>query len=311
MEIAVDVAGLSKHFGSFRAVDNVSFQVGRGEIFGFLGPNGAGKSTTIQMLCGVLPPTSGKGTVLGMDIRTESYAIKERIGYMSQKFGLYQDLTVTENLAFAGTLFGVTGRRLLTRQEELMEQFDLRESRQQLAGSLPTGFRQRLALACALINHPPMLFLDEPTSGVDPEVRRKFWDVLYGLSERGITMMVTTHYMDEAEHCTNLGFIYAGKIVALGRPTSIKAHLKEHTFFEVAASPIYGAQAALRDLPEIAAVDVHGAVLRVCTRAGVSMEDHVVREYLERRGLTVQWVEAASPTLEDVFSSLTSAHGVR
>lgn len=223
MTWVVEAHELTRDFGSFRAVDRVSFRIAGGELFGFLGPNGAGKSTTIQMLCGVLPPSSGRGTVLGLDVTRAARAIKQQIGYMSQRFGLYQDLTVAENLEFAGRLYGLPGSRLRTRIAELLAEFDLGALRGHLAGQLSTGIRQRLSLACALIHQPQVLFLDEPTSGVDPVVREQFWARLYALAEHGITMMITTHIMDEAEHCHRLGFLHRGRLIACGTPDEVRA----------------------------------------------------------------------------------------
>jgi ABC-2 type transport system ATP-binding protein len=222
---AVEVEGLVKRFGSFTAVDGISFSVPRGEIFCFLGPNGAGKSTTIRMLCGILAPTAGRGAVAGLDIVRESERIKTRIGYMSQRFSLYEDLTVAENIEFYAGIYGVEPRRLAERRRWILAMANLEKRADSLTRELSTGWRQRLALGCAVVHEPQILFLDEPTSGVDPLSRRNFWDLIYTVAGEGVTVFVTTHYMDEAEHCDRLGMIYGGRLVALGSPRELKAAL--------------------------------------------------------------------------------------
>jgi ABC-2 type transport system ATP-binding protein len=219
---AVVVENLEKRFGSFVAVNRVSFQVKRGEVFGFLGPNGAGKSTTIRMLCGILSPTAGRGTVAGFDIRTQPEQIKANIGYMSQKFSLYQDLTVEENIDFYSGIYCIPREKKRERKEWVIEMSGLAEHRHHLTSILSGGWKQRLALGCAILHEPPIIFLDEPTSGVDPISRRQFWDLIYELSGRGVTIFVTTHYMDEAEYCNRLGLIYRGELIALGTPHELK-----------------------------------------------------------------------------------------
>jgi ABC-2 type transport system ATP-binding protein len=220
---AVVVENLEKRFGRFTAVDRVSFRIARGEIFGFLGPNGAGKSTTIRMLCGILAPSGGTGTVAGFDIRTQPEQIKANIGYMSQKFSLYQDLTVEENIDFYGGIYCIAPEKMRERKEWVIEMSGLSEHRRSLTGVLSGGWRQRLALGCAILHEPPILFLDEPTSGVDPMSRREFWDLIYEMSGQGVTVFVTTHYMDEAEYCDRLGLIYRGELIALGTPHELKS----------------------------------------------------------------------------------------
>ena len=226
---AVVVENLEKRFGSFVAVDRISFQVSRGEIFGFLGPNGAGKSTTIRMLCGILTPTAGHGTVAGFDIRTQPEQIKAHIGYMSQKFSLYQDLTVEENIDFYSGIYRIPPEKKRQRKEWVIEMSGLAEHRRSLTAILSGGWRQRLALGCAILHEPPIVFLDEPTSGVDPISRRQFWDLIYDLSGKGVTIFVTTHYMDEAEYCNRLGLIYRGELIALGTPHALKAEMARET----------------------------------------------------------------------------------
>jgi len=222
---AVVVENLEKRFGGFVAVDRITFQVSRGEIFGFLGPNGAGKSTTIRMLCGILKPTAGRGTVAGFDIRTQPEQIKANIGYMSQKFSLYQDLTVEENIDFYSGIYRIPPEKKRQRKEWVIEMSGLAEHRRSLTSILSGGWRQRLALGCAILHEPPIIFLDEPTSGVDPISRRQFWDLIYDLSGKGVTIFVTTHYMDEAEYCNRLGLIYRGELIALGTPHALKAEM--------------------------------------------------------------------------------------
>jgi len=219
---AVVVDHLEKRFGGFLAVNRVSFQVQRGEVFGFLGPNGAGKSTTIRMLCGILAPSGGSGTVAGYDIRTQPEQIKTNIGYMSQRFSLYQDLTVEENIDFYSGIYCIPSEKKRQRKEWVIEMAGLAGHRRRPTAVLSAGWRQRLALGCAILHEPPIIFLDEPTSGVDPMSRRQFWDLIYELSGRGVTVFVTTHYMDEAEYCHRLGLIYRGELIALGTPHELK-----------------------------------------------------------------------------------------
>ena len=232
-DIAVHVSDLTKKFGDFTAVDRVSFRVRQGEIFGFLGPNGSGKTTTIPMLCGLLPPTSGTGMVAGRDMLTQQRAIKPEIGYMSQKFSLYNDLTVEENLDFYGGVYGLSNSRLETRKHWALEMAGLTGRERAMTRDLSGGWKQRLALGCSILHDPSVLFLDEPTSGVDPISRRTFWDLIYGLSARGVTVFVTTHYMDEAEHCNTLGLIYNGHLIAHGSPASLRSNMRAGQMLEV------------------------------------------------------------------------------
>jgi ABC-2 type transport system ATP-binding protein len=229
----VSLRALAKTFGDFVAVDNVSLDVARGEVFGFLGPNGAGKSTTIRILCGLLEPTAGEATVAGFRVGPESGQIRHNIGYMSQKFSLYDDLTVSENIDFFGGLYGVNAGRLAERREYALEMAGLTEKRNELTALLSGGWKQRLALGCAILHEPPVLFLDEPTSGVDPIARRQFWDLIYGLSDRGNTIFVTTHYMEEAEYCNRLALMYKGRVIALGTPAELKRERRAQSMEEV------------------------------------------------------------------------------
>jgi ABC-2 type transport system ATP-binding protein len=235
---AVEVDNLVKRFGDFTAVDNISFRVRRGEIFGFLGPNGAGKSTAIRILCGLLRPTSGTARVAGRDVGTEPEAVRENIGYMSQKFSLYDDLTVEENLSFFGGVYGVSEERRRAREQYVLEMAGLTGERSRMTHLLAGGWKQRLALGCAIMHEPPVLFLDEPTSGVDPIARREFWDLIYQLSAKGHTVFVTTHYMDEAEYCHRLALMHRGRIIALDTPAAVKAATGKASMEEVFVSMI-------------------------------------------------------------------------
>ncbi|HOF41166.1 MAG TPA: ABC transporter ATP-binding protein, partial [Candidatus Hydrogenedentes bacterium] len=232
-EPAVVVRGLGRRFGAFRAVNNVTFDVPRGEIFGFLGPNGAGKSTTIRMLCGILAPTEGEGRVAGCDLRTQAEEIKARIGYMSQKFSLYEDLTVEENIDFYSGIYRIPAEKKQERKTWALEMAGLSEYRGMRTSLLSGGWKQRLSLGCAMLHEPPVLFLDEPTSGVDPISRREFWDLIYELSSKGVTVFVTTHYMDEAEYCDRIGMIYRGELVAMGTPEALKRETMSEDVLEV------------------------------------------------------------------------------
>jgi ABC-2 type transport system ATP-binding protein len=300
--IAVSVEELSKTFGRFLAVDRVSFAVPRGEIFGFLGPNGAGKSTTIRMLCGLLTPTSGRGSVAGFDIISESERIKERIGYMSQKFSLYEDLTVEENIEFYGGIYGVANARFQERKQWVLELANLSGRARALTGGLSGGWKQRLALGCALVHEPEVLFLDEPTAGVDPRSRREFWDLIYTVAGEGVTVFVTTHYMDEAEHCDRLGLIYRGQLIALGSPAELKEREAAGVLLEVRAQPLMRALELLTEEPAAKETAVFGAALHV----GVEDEAAAVtlQEALARGGISKSHLERISPSLEDAFVAL-------
>jgi len=305
LELAIQVTDLTKHFGRFVAVDRVSFQVERGEVFGFLGPNGSGKSTTIRMLCGILLPTSGTGVVGGFDVAREPERVRERIGYMSQKFSLYEELTVQENLDFFAGIYGLAGPDAVARRDEVLILAGLASHRTVLARELPGGLRQRLALASAIIHRPSVLFLDEPTAGVDPISRREFWALIRGMASAGTAIFVTTHYMDEAEHCHSLAFIYQGKLIAQGPPSVLKRGL-HGALVEVEVEPaaLLRALEALQAHPQAREAAMFGAKLHLTLESRDSLP--VVRAALEGRGITVRRMEAIVPSLEDVFVSLVA-----
>jgi ABC-2 type transport system ATP-binding protein len=299
---AVVVEDLVRVFGRFVAVDHISFSVPRGEVFGFLGPNGAGKSTTIRMLCGIIVPTSGRGAVAGYDILRESEQIKERIGYMSQRFSLYEDLTVEENIEFYGGVYGVANARLAERKRWILEMANLTERARSLTGELAMGWKQRLALGCALVHEPEILFLDEPTAGVDPISRRSFWDLIYTVAGQGVTVFVTTHYMDEAEHCDRLGLIYRGKLIALGSPRQLKERYVAGALLEVHAQPAMAALDLLAREPAAKEVAIFGTAIHVVADSEAAIQP--IRRALELGGVTVGRIETIAPSLEDVFVAL-------
>jgi ABC-2 type transport system ATP-binding protein len=301
-EIAVQVAELTKMFGDFTAVDGVSFQVRRGEIFGFLGPNGAGKTTTIRMLLGLIKPTAGTAHVLGYDVRGDVRALRARLGYMSQRFTLYTDLSVDENLTFYGRAYGVRNRRLKVRKKAIVEMAGLVGRERTLTRDLAGGWKQRLALGCALIHEPELLFLDEPTAGVDPVSRRAFWDLLYELADGGTTIFVTTHYMDEAEHCHRLAFIQGGRIVAIGSPTEIKADVMRGQVLEIDCDDPAQALRALRELQGLDEVALYGALIHVVAE-GIAARREEIENVLITSGVTVRALDLIAPSLEDVFIS--------
>ncbi|MGZ3557804.1 MAG: ABC transporter ATP-binding protein [Thermodesulfobacteriota bacterium] len=300
---AVEVENLVKSFGDFVAVDHIHFQVKKGEIFGFLGPNGAGKSTTIRMLCGLLMPTSGKGRVSGFDIATEPEKIKQVIGYMSQKFSLYDDLTVRENLHFFGGIYGLSGPLQTEREEQALEMADLKNLQGQITRTLAVGWKQRLALSCSILHQPSILFLDEPTSGVDPISRRKFWSLIQEMGEKGVTTFVSTHYMDEAEYCDRLALIYRGRIVALGTPSELKLKTISYGVLEVECDPLILALDLLKQGAWVAEAAVFGDSLHVIGKEGTDMEREVTSLFKEH-GILLKGMERIRPSLEDVFVSL-------
>jgi len=303
-DITIEVHDLVKKFGGFVAVDHVSFDVKRGEVFGFLGPNGSGKTTTMRMACGLLTPTSGGGSVAGFDIVTQAEEIKARIGYLSQKFSLYDDLTVEENLEFYGGIYSVPWSRLRSRQREVIALADLEGQERRLAGTLSVGHKQRLALACAVIHEPRILFLDEPTSGVDPLSRRRFWDLIDRLAEQGVTVLVTTHVMDEAEYCQRLVMIYRGRRIALGSPGELKANYRG-VLLEIEVEPVLEALAALQAAPGVQEAARFGPALRVAVDPDAA-DPARWRRFLAERGWPVGAVRPIDVSMEDVFVSLVA-----
>jgi ABC-2 type transport system ATP-binding protein len=303
---SVEAHDLVKRFGSFVAVDHVSLQVRRGEIFGFLGPNGAGKSTTIRILCGLLTPTEGTARVGGFDVATESEAIKRSIGYMSQKFSLYDDLEVGENIEFFSGIYGVAEDRRDERRDYVLKMAGLEERRHTMTRQLAGGWKQRLALGCAILHEPPILFLDEPTSGVDPIARRDFWELIYQLSEAGRTVFVSTHYMDEAEYCHRVALMYAGKIIALGSPAELKRSLTGHHLLALETSDVLGTMKALEGFDGVRDVAVFGGGLHV-TVDDTDAAGPKIRERLGSQGIEVRRLESIEPSMEDVFVAMIEA----
>ncbi|TAN38444.1 MAG: ABC transporter ATP-binding protein [Verrucomicrobia bacterium] len=300
----IEVENLTKRFGKFTAVDGVSFSVRRGEIFGFLGPNGAGKSTTIRMLCGLLGSSAGTARVGGFDINRDPEGVRQHIGYMSQKFSLYKDLTVAENLTFFGGMYGLEGVRRRNRAAAVVAQTGLGGVERQLAGTLSGALQQRLALGCALLHEPPILFLDEPTSGVDPIARRMFWALIHELSGRGVTVLVTTHFMDEAEFCGRIGFISAGNLIALDAPAALKRGAVREDLFEVDPEQLHGVAEKVAEVEGVADCAYFGTHLHVFCRPN-AFTSETLQAAIAGRGVTVRRVGRVAPTLEDAFVRLT------
>lgn len=300
--LPISVRGLTKRFGSFTAVDNITFEVQPGEVVGYLGPNGSGKTTTIRMLCGILRPTAGSAQVMNMDVVRDPEGVKRQIGYMSQKFALYDDLTVLENLRFYAGVYEVSEEVEETQIAEILRLTGLVEHTGSLASELSGGWRQRLALGCALVHHPPLLFLDEPTSGVDPVARRDFWDLIYQLAAEGMTVFVTTHYMDEAEHCGRVGFMRSGHLLAFDTPRALKALHLRGAAWDLAVTPLLEAVEVLSSISGIAQARLHGDRAHVIAESDWTPE--LLVSELNKRGITVAAIDAAEPTLEDVFSLL-------
>ena len=300
---AVRIEHLTKRFGDFVAVNDVTLDVQRGEIFGFLGPNGAGKSTTIRILCGLLAPSSGSGSVAGFDVSTRPEDIRRNIGYMSQKFSLYDDLTVQENIEFFGGVYGVPPGKLAARRDYVLKMALLADKRTTLTRLLSGGWKQRLALGCAILHEPPILFLDEPTSGVDPIARRSFWELIYQLSAAGHTIFVTTHYMDEAEYCHRIALMYGGKVIALGSPGELKTSLGVGHLLNLESSDLLRSMTLLQERPGILDVAVFGGGLHVKVEdAAAAIPD--IWGCLKAAGIGVIALDAIVPSMEDVFVSL-------
>ncbi len=295
---------LSRRFGDLVAVRDVSFEVRRGEIFGILGPNGAGKSTTIRMLCGILDPSGGAATVVGHDVAREPDEVKERIGYMTQRFSLYEDLSVVDNLTFYAGIYGLHGARRRSRVADVLERSGLAARRKQLAGTLSGGWKQRVALACATIHEPPLIFLDEPTAGVDPVSRREFWEQIYAITSQGTTAVMTTHYMDEAERCHRLAFIFSGALLDLGTPEQIVSR-RQLRVAELEVTDAVAAAALLRARPEVEEVAHYGHRLRLAVR-GLADPQALVRDVLGTKH-PVTALRESHPTVEDAFVSMVRA----
>ncbi|OQA81173.1 MAG: putative ABC transporter ATP-binding protein YbhF [bacterium ADurb.Bin243] len=300
-EIAVSVKDLYKKFGDFNAVDGITFDVKKGSIFGFLGPNGAGKSTTIKMLCGLLTPSAGSGRIGGLDIMKDSENIKKNIGYMSQKFSLYDDLSVMENIKFFGSLYGLSGEKLQERSEIALKLAGLEDKRDALTRILPGGIKQRLALGCAILHRPDFLFLDEPTSGVDPISRRNFWEVIHEFAAGGITVFVTTHYMEEAEYCDYLVLIYKGKVVISGTPGELKTGREDQNIYKVVSSSPAALYELLCEEKEFPEVNVFGESIHLVSALNKSESEAAVRKICEKNNILFHSLERTTPSLEDIF----------
>ncbi|HEY6945898.1 MAG TPA: ABC transporter ATP-binding protein [Candidatus Acidoferrum sp.] len=307
---AISAEHLVRRFGNFTAVNDVSFRVEKGEIFGFLGPNGSGKTTVIKMLTGLLPLSGGEAHVEGIDVRTDSESVRERIGYMSQNFSLYYDLTVAENLRFYGRIYSLEPARLKRRMEEIVELNGLGPYLNRLAAQLSGGWRQRLALGCAMLHEPRLLFLDEPTAGIDPVARRQLWDLLFELSGHGITFFVTTHYMDEAERCSHVAYIYFGKIIADGTPDSLRQlpDVQPHGTMriEISAPEVTRALRLSRHIPGIRSATIFGQSIHALVDEKFDLDD--LRGELLKNGIAVAEIRPLAASLEDVFVELTYKH---
>ncbi len=303
MTLAIETANLTRRFGAVTAVAGLNLSVRTGEIFGFLGPNGAGKTTTIRMLCGLLLPSEGAARVAGLDVRRDAEAIKRCVGYMPQRFSLYGDLTAEENLDFFAGVYRLSGQERRRRVTETLERVGLEDRRRELTEHLSGGLKQRLALACALVHSPSILFLDEPTAGADPPSRQRIWDLLYQAAAEGRTILVTTHYVEEAERCQTIGFMHRGRFIGLGSPEQCKAEMDE-ALLEVDALPVMQAAAVARGLGGVTGVSIYGHTLRVFAKTTTHLRHHL-EEVLAAQGVAVKSIRAVAPTLEDVFMSLT------
>lgn len=297
-EPVISVQNLTRKFGDFTAVDHINFEVHKGEIVGYLGPNGSGKTTTIRMLLGLLKPTEGTANVLGYDVFEQSEDVRARVGYMSQKFAIYDDLTTLENLTFYGGVYGITDKERITRTLELV---GLKGHESTLTRDLSTGWRQRLSLGIALVHEPKLLFLDEPTSGVDPTARRAFWDLIYELAENGVTILVTTHYMDEAEYCERVGVMRDGKLLAMDTPTNLKRTVIKGNVWEVFAHPLEQGLEILHEMEGVERVGLAGDHLRVISQ---TVGKEALQSLLSRNKIQIENIERGEPTLEDVFLAL-------
>jgi ABC-2 type transport system ATP-binding protein len=299
---AVVAVGLTKRFGTFTAVDRLNLSIGEGEVVGFIGPNGAGKSTTIRMLCGLLRPSAGRALVAGFDVGREPEVVRAHIGYMSQKFSLYGDLTVRENLRFFGGLYRVPRRDIDERMRLAVSMAGLEGREDALVRTLAGGWKQRLALGCAILHRPPVLFLDEPTSGVEPEARRRFWDLINHLASDGVTILVSTHYMDEAEYCNRIALIDAGRLVAIGSPGALRRRELGGTLYELDCAALGAALAALRRMPGVIEAAIFGDKLHVLMHDSAAD----LPQFLEQQGIAAGAPRSITPSLEDVFVQLVS-----
>ena len=306
---AITVNELTRTFGSFVAVDHVSFDVGKGEVFGFLGSNGAGKSTTIRMLCGLLKPTSGSATVDGIDVGRDPEGVKRRIGYMSQRFSLYEQLTVDQNIRFFGGIYGLSGDAFEKRRAFVMDMAGLHGRERTRASELAGGWRQRLALGCAILHEPPIVFLDEPTGGVDPVSRRQFWTLIDQLAASGITVLVTTHYLDEAEHCHRIAIIHAGRLAALGTTGELKGVFAGRSILEVQSDDPVQTMRALDGMDFVEKTSVFGTAVHAVLRARDSVSPETLRTRLAADGVRARAIEPVEPSLEDVFLDVVAEGG--
>jgi ABC-2 type transport system ATP-binding protein len=309
-QTAINAQNLVRRFGQFTAVNDVSFQVQQGEIFGFLGPNGSGKTTVIKMLTGLLPLSGGGASVMGLDVRKDPETVRESIGYMSQNFSLYSDLTVTENLTFYGRIYGLSNNRLRKRMDEIIELNGLGPYLNRLSAQLSGGWKQRLALGCAMLHEPKLIFLDEPTAGIDPVARRQLWDLLFELSAHGITFFVTTHYMDEAERCSHVAYIYFGKLIADGTPETLRELPEvrpEGTYrVEITTPEVTRALRMTRTLPGVRSATIFGQSIHALIDLDLGLEH--LRELLLKQNIVVAEIRPLAPSLEDVFVELTYRH---
>jgi ABC-2 type transport system ATP-binding protein len=306
---AITVTDLTRRFGAFVAVDHVTFDVRQGEIFGFLGSNGAGKSTTIRMLCGLLKPTSGTATVGGVDVSRDPEGVKRRIGYMSQRFSLYERLTVDQNIRFFAGIYGLDAARLDKRRRFVIEMAGLEGREQTRTGDLAGGWRQRLALGCAILHEPPIVFLDEPTGGVDPLSRRQFWNLIDHLSASGVTVLVTTHYLDEAEHCHRIAIIHAGRLAAIGSTDELKRIFANRAIVEIHSANPVEAMRLLDEMPEVEKTSVFGTAVHAVLKADRAASADALKGRLTAAGVGVTGIGPVQPSLEDVFLEVAEQAG--
>ncbi|WP_312810551.1 ABC transporter ATP-binding protein [Sedimentibacter sp.] len=299
MENAIEINNLTKRFCDFTAVNSVSFNVKKGDVYGFLGPNGSGKTTVIRMIMGLITPTSGTGKVLGFDISTENEKIRSHIGYMSQKFSLYEDLTVEENLDFYAGVYNVSKNKIKDKKKEILEMADLVGKEHMITSNLSGGWKQRLALGCSIIHEPDILLLDEPTGGVDPIARRQFWDIIYDLSKKGVTILVTTHYMDEAEHCNFIGFLYYGNILSLDTPNAMKEKVIDGEIVEIKVDDTLKSIELLKTMEKVRDASVYGAGIHVLTEPNMDLNE--LKVFLLKNNVEIYNIKKVKPTLEDVF----------